>query len=104
MHNIANVGNASLVFKKALITQFKIINYHCNVNIRSFKVSNYFLLKDVTSLALKANVVYCLKGSCDKTQFYIGKTKRHLTVRVQEHLSGKSAIHEHISSSKDCHS
>ena len=25
-------------------------------------------------------------------------------MRVQEHLSGKSAIHEHISSCKDCHS
>ena len=33
--------------------------------------------------------------------------KRHLAVRVQEHLSGKSgksAIHEHISSCKGCHS
>ena len=38
------------------------------------------------------------------TQSYIGKTKRHLAVRVQEHLSGKSAIHDHISSCKDCHS
>ena len=25
-------------------------------------------------------------------------------MRVEEHLSGKSAIHEHISSCKDCHS
>ena len=34
------------------------------------------------------------------------KTKRHLAMRVQEHLSGKSgkpAIHEHTSSCKDCH-
>ena len=38
---------------------------------------------------------------------YIGRTKRHVAVRVQEHLSGesgKSAIHEHLSSCKDCHS
>ena len=49
-------------------------------------------------------LVYCFKGPCDKTQFYIGKTKRHLAMRVQEHLSGKSAIPEYISSSKDCHS
>ena len=27
----------------------------------------------------------------------------HLTLRVQEHLSGKPAAHEHISSCKDCH-
>ena len=52
----------------------------------------------MTRLTHKANVVYCLKGSCDKIQIYM---------RVQEHLSGKSrksAIHEHISSCKDCHS
>ena len=102
---LSYAGNASLVFKKAFITQFKRINYHCNVNFGSFKVSNYFSLKDVTPLTHNANVVYCLKGSCDKTQSYIGKIKRHLAVR--EHLSGisgKSAIHEHISSCKDCHS
>ena len=53
-------------------------------------------MKDVTPLTFRANVVYCLNGSCDKTQPYIGKTERHLVARVQEHLSGKSgkpAIH-----------
>ena len=33
------VGNASLVFNKALITQFKGINYLCNANFRAL---NYF--------------------------------------------------------------
>ena len=64
-------------------------------------------MKDVTPLTPKANVIDCLKGSPDKTQSYIGKTKRHLAVRVQEHLSGKSGksvIHEHISLCMDCHS
>ena len=84
------VGNASLVFKKALITQFQRINYHCN--IRTFNVSNYYY------------VVYHPKGSCDETQSYIGETKRRLAVRVQENLSGKSAMHEYISSCTDCHS
>ena len=41
---------------------------------------------------------------CDKIQSYIGRTKRHLAVKVQEHLPGKSVIHEHISSCKDCQS
>ena len=36
--------------------------------------------------------------SCDKTKSYIGKTKRHFAGRVEEHLFGKSAIYEHISS------
>ena len=61
-------------------------------------------MKDVTPLTLRANVVYCFRVSCDKTQSYIDKTKRHLALWVQEHLSGKSAIHEHVSSCKDCHS
>ena len=58
----------------------------------------------MTSLTLKANVVYCFNGSCDMTQSYIGMSKIHMAMRVQEHLSGKSAIHEHISSCKDSHS
>ena len=73
---------------------------------RTFKtIDNFYSsLKDVTPLTLRANV-HCLKGSCDKTQSYIGRTKRHLAVRFHEHLSeksGKCAIHEHISSCKDC--
>ena len=104
MHNIAICRQCIFVYRKASITKLKRINYHCSVNFRSFRVSNYFSLKDETPLNLRAIVVYCLKGSCDKTQSYIGEIKRHVVVRVQEHLSGKSAIREHISSCKGCHS
>ena len=103
MHNIAihcHVGDASSVFKTALIAQLKGMNYHCNINFISFKVSNYFSLMDVTPMTPKVNVVYCHKGYCDKAQSYIGKTRRHLGLRVQERLSGKSgisAIYEHVS-------
>ena len=58
-------------------------------------------------MTLNPNIVHCLKWLCDKTQSYIAKTKRHLAMRVQEHLSGTSgtsAIHQNISSCKDCHS
>ena len=54
-----------------------------------------------------ANVVYCFKGSCDKIHCYIGESKRHLAVRIQEHhsvKSGKPTIHENVSSCKGCHS
>ena len=80
----------SLVFKKALITQVNRINHHCNVNFGTFNVSNYSSFKDVTPLHLRANYVHYPKGYLDKTQSYVGKTTRHLAVRVQEHLSGKS--------------
>ena len=68
-------GIALLDLEKAVISQFTIINFHCIVNIITFKFTNYFQLKDATLLTLEANVVHCLKGSCDKTQCYIGRTK-----------------------------
>ena len=61
----------------------------------------------MTALTPKANVVHCFKWTSDKTQSYVGKTKRPLSVRLQEHLPGKSeksAIRDHISSCKDSHS
>ena len=39
---------------------------------------------------------------CDANVSYIGKTKRHLTVRVKEHLVGQSAIAKHVDSCEDC--
>ena len=69
------VGNASSVYKNVSITQFKKINYYCNVNFRTFKVSNLFLLKDVPPLTHMVIVDYCHKESCDKNKFYIGKAK-----------------------------
>ena len=58
-------------------------------------------MKYETPLALQANVVY-LYGSCGKDQSFIGKTSRHLATRVREHLSGNSAIVQHISSCNSC--
>ena len=90
MHNIAICRQCIFNFQKALVIQFKKINYHCNVNLRTFKVSNYFSLNDVTPLTHRANVVYCPKVSYNNTQSYIGKTKIHVAVWVQEHRHGKS--------------
>ena len=107
MHNIAICWQCAFSFQIALITHSKRTNYHHNVEFRISIVSNCFSLKDATPLTFRTNAVHCLKRSCDKTQSYIGKTKRHLAVRVQENhsgTSGKSAIHGHISSCKDCHS
>ena len=57
-------------------------------------------------LTRSSNAVNCIKGSFDKTQYYIGWIKRHLAVRVQDILCGKlvkSVSHELISSCMDCH-
>ena len=78
------------------------INKKCCTILKTFKVQNYFYLKDETPLALQANVVYLFEGSYDKNQTYIDKSKRHLATRVREHFSEYSAIVEHISSCSTC--
>ena len=86
------IGHPSITFKKSLAKNLKSINKKCCIIFKTFKVQNYFSLKDETPLALQANVVYLFEGSCDKNQTYIGKTKRHLATRAREHFSGNSAI------------
>ena len=96
------IGHPSIIFKKSSAKNLKSINKKCCTIFKTFKVQNYFSLKDGTPLALQANVVYPFEGSCDKNQTYIGKTKRHLATRVREHFSGYSAIFQHISSCSTC--
>ena len=45
-----------------------------------------------------------IKNNSKKITNSISFNKYNTCMRVQEHLSGKSAAHEHISSCKDCHS
>ena len=94
-------GHPSIALKKSLTKNLKSFNKKCT-KLKTFQVQKYFSLKDETPLALQENVVYLFAGSCDKNQTYIGKTKRHLAIRVREHLSGNSAIREHISSCNAC--
>ena len=48
-------------------------------------MSNFFNFKDKICKVLKSGVVYRFKcGSCNAA--YYGKTKRHLKVRVSEHM------------------
>ena len=69
---------------------------------KTFKVQNYFSLKNESPLVLQSNVIDLFEGSSDKNQTYIGKTKRNLATRVREHFSGNSAIYKHISSCNTC--
>ena len=56
----------------------------------------------MTPLILRANI-HCVKGSVDEAEFYVGGTKRHLALRIQDNLSAKSGVHMQIRSHKDCH-
>ena len=92
-------GNQSLIYKKLMTNCFKKIGCDIRVVFKSFRVKNYFSLKDVTPGDLKAKLVYQFTGSCDKANFYIGKTKRHFAVRFSEHQKTNTAVNQH---SKGC--
>ena len=103
MFVIPYIGLPSVVFGRKLREIFK--RYY-GIDIRvvftSFKVKNYFSLKCRTPLSLSANVVYQFKCLCDASQVYIGKTTRHLAVRVKEHGTSPSAVFEHFGVCERC--
>ena len=97
---IPYVGHASDNFKRRILSIFRDLDIKTRVVYKSFRVGNYFSLKNVTPLELRAKVVYHFECSCDRSNSYIGKTKRHLAIRTKEHLRGSSAIFDHTSK---CH-
>ena len=102
---IPYIGLPSAILSKKLKAIFK--KYY-GIDIRivftSFKVKNYFSLKCRTPLPLMANIVYKFQCLRDADCTYIGKTMRHLATRVKEHGTSASAIFDHLSSCKTCHS
>ena len=81
------IGHPSIIFKKSLTKNLININKNCCTISNTFKVQNYFSLKDETPLALQANVVHFLEDSCGKNQAYVHKTKRQLATNVRDYLS-----------------
>ena len=69
---------------------------------KSHRVGTSFSLKSPTPLDLKANVVYKFNCSRDENMSYIGKTKRHLTTRSKEHLTGSTAVTQHLHECASC--
>ena len=66
------------------------------------KVRNYFSLRSRTPSSLLSNVVDKFQWLLDTGQVYIGKTKRHLTVRVREHGNSHCAIFDHLQLCSRC--
>ena len=68
----------------------KLCKQYCNENnvkivFTSFKVSNYFSVKDATPYFLKSFLVY--KFICARCKScYIGETCRHFITRIDEHM------------------
>ena len=95
-------GHVSDNLKKKMCKIGKDLNVKTRVVFKSFKIGQYFSLKDVTPKEIKANVIYKFTGSCDKSITYIGKTIRHLAIRSKEHLENNSAIFDHIKTCQKC--
>ena len=74
-----------------------------NISFNSCKVGSYFSTKCKLPSYLQSHVVYYFKcNSCGAN--YVGKTTRHCSVRIEEHL-GKdkdSHIFKHINSNINC--
>lgn len=96
------VGHPSLHFKKRLVSIYRSVGINVRVVFKSFRVGRYFSLKSPTPFALKAKVIYKFTGSCDRNISYIGKTKRHLAIRAEEHFSKRSAILDHLNTCQKC--
>ena len=90
-------GQTSELLKKRLTRLARRYKVNCRVVFSCFKISQYFSLKDVVPDYLQSCVVYKYCCSVDPKQVYIGRTKRHLIVRIREHASPNtnSAIFNH---------
>ena len=64
------------------------ISHRLRVVFKTFKTSDIFPNKDQVPPSLASNVVY--KFQCEQcSNCYIGETRRHLSTRIKEHLSGQ---------------
>ena len=101
------VGRASMDFRKDIsklfLDKYKVVTTGV---FTSCKVGDFFGLKSDVPKPLLADDVYKFKCLSDTSISYIGKTKRHLSVRVQENPSPVkgSAIYGHIVSCPGCQS
>ena len=110
-------GDESFRLKKNL--KILINNYFSQIKLNvvfsnNFNIKSFFKFKDKIPDALRSNVVY--KYKCDSCNaVYIGKTSRHFSTRVKEHLGISfltnltltsppfSAIRNHINNSNKNH-
>ena len=96
------VGNPSLVLKRKLTRLFQKHGVKINVVFSSFKVKNYFSLKDKSGTQLRASLIYRFGCLDDPSNSYIGKTKRYLNKRIIEHQKPGSAIFGHLEKCSSC--
>ena len=70
--------------------------YHTN------KLKNFFSLKDRIPKLMQSTLVYEFQCQSETDSKYIGKTKRRLGQRINEHSKGKSAVKDHLDRCNNC--
>ena len=86
--HVPYIGKESRRFVSRLAKLFHVkFDVKVSAIYKTFKTGTYFQLKSRTPLLLCSNVVYKFICSCDSNLTYIGKSTRHLSTRVGEHLN-----------------
>ena len=101
---IPYVCNPSLIIKKKIQKIFKVKSIKVNVVFSTFKIGQYFSLKDGSKRLLRSSLIYTFECLGDPSKSYIEKTKRYLNKRIIEHLKPNSAMGSHISKCNHCNS
>ena len=99
------IGNDSRKLGRKLTRIFqKYLDVQLCILYNSFKVGNYFTLKNREPWQLTPNVVYKFQCSVDRDVTYIGMCSRQLVARVSEHFDPKrnSAVQDHVAHCKEC--
>ena len=82
------LGTQSLSMRKQLTKLMETYYPQCKLNIvfrSNNRLKNYFMFKDKIPRAIRSNLLY--RFTCNRCKsVYIGKTRRHFLVRVNEHL------------------
>ena len=100
--NVPYIGKESRRFVSRLAKLFYVkFDVKVSAIYKTFKMGPYFQLRSSIPLLLYSNLVYKFTRSCDSNLTYFGKSTRHLSTGVGEHLNvaGKhqnSAIKQHI--------
>ena len=102
---IPYLGSPSLQFSKSLVglLQSK-FDTTVKVAFYTFKVGDYFTLKDPIAPLFCSNLVYEYTCPCDRGTSYLGMTTRQWFLRMGEHLdpTKKTAVSSHFAQCRVC--
>ncbi|MCG8430365.1 MAG: hypothetical protein MJA29_04255, partial [Candidatus Omnitrophica bacterium] len=101
---IPYIGLPSVTYGKKVRQIFKrYFSIDVRIVFTTCKVKDYFSLKCRTPFNLKAKVIYKFTCLRDADISYIGKTKRHLALRMKEHRdTSASAVGQHLQTCQAC--